>query len=283
MVKSKKLSRGSLAVLLLALMLALSMVVGITGAWFTDAAQKNDATTGSFGTVSIRPIQASEYKLDTAWSGTDNEKILPGSSINVSGGTVKNDGNVNIYVKLDLDTKITFKGVKNASEEEVEFALTDVVSKANGNAVSSKTLANYFNWSALAIHTGQTAVTGSVATLAAGHGVTQMYDLAPNGELVVDGFSVSILQDLPNSLEVTHESTTYKIVFNLDANAPIAMGAGYVNAEQVKIAYDVHIAAVQKANWTNATKAAGEGSAEAFLETILASYASYEAHKLPQA
>ena len=53
MVKSKKLSRGSLAVLLLALMLALSMVVGITGAWFTSSVSKVDNTGKKFGEVTI--------------------------------------------------------------------------------------------------------------------------------------------------------------------------------------------------------------------------------------
>ena len=50
MVKSKKMSKGSLAIIILAVLLVLSMVLGLTGAWFTDKASGKDETNnGTFG------------------------------------------------------------------------------------------------------------------------------------------------------------------------------------------------------------------------------------------
>lgn len=92
MVKSKKMSKGSLAVIILAVLLVLSMILGLTGAWFTDKANgKNETNNGTFGTVTI--TQSSETgDWGSVWSkkstGQVEGKILPGSELTVKGGTV---------------------------------------------------------------------------------------------------------------------------------------------------------------------------------------------------
>ena len=100
MVKSKKLSRGSLAVLLMALMLALSMVVGMTGAWFTDKDAGDSTGTLTFGTIAISTADA-EWEVSTDEPRvTYVADIMPGDSVAYS-GTVTNSGDpAYVFVKL---------------------------------------------------------------------------------------------------------------------------------------------------------------------------------------
>ena len=53
MVKSKKMSKGSLAVIILAVLLVLSMVLGLTGAWFTSKDEKNGTTDVAFTVLDV--------------------------------------------------------------------------------------------------------------------------------------------------------------------------------------------------------------------------------------
>ena len=72
MVKSKKMSKTSIAVIILALLLVLSMVLGLTGAWFTRSDSGTDTgnqTELRFGTVG--PINISVGS--TTWSDINGE------------------------------------------------------------------------------------------------------------------------------------------------------------------------------------------------------------------
>ena len=102
MVKSKKLSRGSLAVLLLALVLSLSMVVGITGAWFTDKFNANNDHPLELGTVSI--------------------SALDGTGGTVHYASTMNDSAVNLLV--DRDTFEINYGIQNDSTVDIYYAIT---------------------------------------------------------------------------------------------------------------------------------------------------------------
>ena len=63
MVKSKKMSKTSIAVIILALLLVLSMVLGLTGAWFTSSKDTNVSTNSlSFGKVGVITLSAEGVK-----------------------------------------------------------------------------------------------------------------------------------------------------------------------------------------------------------------------------
>ena len=53
MVKNKKLSKSSVAIIVLALLLIASLVMGMTGAWFTDSHKITNDTQLTFGEVKV--------------------------------------------------------------------------------------------------------------------------------------------------------------------------------------------------------------------------------------
>jgi len=76
MVKSKKMSKTSIAVIVLALLLVLSMVMGITGAWFTDNA--HDADGGKVvGNLKFGKIGAVDVAVtDATWVDANNKEVI---------------------------------------------------------------------------------------------------------------------------------------------------------------------------------------------------------------
>ena len=236
MVKSKKMSKTSIAVIVLALLLVLSLVMGITGAWFTDTTKTSTDTTGTFGTVTLQDIGANEYKAQ-AWQALSNEKVVPGSSVAVTGGNVVYTGNVDAYVKVAFTTTITINGQS--------YAGNTVVAKANGVAVSEKTLADYITQGAIAIDGTNTTMTSAGTAMYAATVEDSKTTLALNG------FTLEFSTDLPNTLELENGTV---LEFNDGA---------YV----VSISATFRAVATQMANW--ATPAA----AESFLDGILAAEA----------
>jgi hypothetical protein len=97
MVKSKKMSKTSIAVIVLALLLVLSMVLGLTGAWFTNSgknatADVNNLTFGTIGSVSVTITGAKHYDADDnlldGESGTGHgavRDVLPGDKVTAGG------------------------------------------------------------------------------------------------------------------------------------------------------------------------------------------------------
>ena len=102
MVKSKKMSKGSLAVIILAVLLVLSMVLGLTGAWFTS--KVNDKTGNDEKTFGVVNIGADDTIGNGVWSnqyhqtGSEADPLvaLPGSKYSIAGGKIKNSSNVDI-------------------------------------------------------------------------------------------------------------------------------------------------------------------------------------------
>lgn len=91
MVKSKKMSKGSLAVIILAVLLVLSMVLGLTGAWFTDKKNKTiDNPTLSFGKIGKVSIELAGAtwtdKTGKELTSADRAYVMPGD--NVKGGKI---------------------------------------------------------------------------------------------------------------------------------------------------------------------------------------------------
>ena len=84
MVNSKKMSKSSIAVIVLSILLVLSLILGFTGAWFTD---KKD---GGTGTVTMGTINISTSDAKVAVS-KDVDLNMPGDKITIA-GEVKNTG-----------------------------------------------------------------------------------------------------------------------------------------------------------------------------------------------
>ena len=188
MVKSKKMSKGSLAVIILAVLLVLSMVLGLTGAWFTDKANGKDETNnGTFGTVTITQ-SSEEGDWGSVWSkkstGTVEGKILPGSELTVKGGTVTLGADcVKSYVLIGL-SDIT---VEVGTGEGEHFAK---------DADLTNEFATYFTKPAFTVKKGATEATAVSTTY------TDMY-VADAGEAftVEGGEAAKISTDLPNKFQ----------------------------------------------------------------------------------
>ena len=94
MVKSKKMSKTSIAVIILALLLVLSMVLGLTGAWFTKSGQNETAATnpastlyfGKLGDVVVS-AQAGTWKaaggaaIPASGQAGHREVLMPGDEV----------------------------------------------------------------------------------------------------------------------------------------------------------------------------------------------------------
>ncbi len=85
MVKSKKMSKTSIAVIVLALLLVLSMVMGITGAWFTDYEKQNEVSTFKFGEVEMNVGSiAVSYVHEDGTTPVGENDVMPGDKIKIN-------------------------------------------------------------------------------------------------------------------------------------------------------------------------------------------------------
>lgn len=102
MVKSKKMSKSTVAIVLLSLLLVLSLILTATGAWFTDTKSADKDMT--FGTLKLDAITMDEVAVANTIE-TANLNLMPGSK--VSGKvSVTNAGNSAAWLRY----KITVTG-----------------------------------------------------------------------------------------------------------------------------------------------------------------------------
>jgi len=98
MVKEKKMSKSSIAVIILAVLLVLSLVLGLTGAWFTKNGNSGTAETNSFqfgsvGPVTITATAAEHLRYDATQAEfvAVNDRVLPGDKVLAGGLTFEYD------------------------------------------------------------------------------------------------------------------------------------------------------------------------------------------------
>ena len=108
MVNSKKMSKSSIAVIVLSILLVLSLILGFTGAWFTD---KKDSGTDNNGTLTFGKIALSSVATNIADVKTW-EKALPGDSKDLTGTVVVEGGSEAMYVLVTATS--TGSGLKVA-------------------------------------------------------------------------------------------------------------------------------------------------------------------------
>ena len=93
MVNSKKMSKSSIAVIVLSILLVLSLILGFTGAWFTDKKDSGtDNGTLTFGKIALSSVTTNIADVKT-W-----EKALPGDSKDLTGTVVVEGGSEAMYV-----------------------------------------------------------------------------------------------------------------------------------------------------------------------------------------
>jgi hypothetical protein len=132
MVNSKKMSKSSIAVIVLAILLALSMVLGLTGAWFTATDSDDANTTIKFGTVAIKV--STEDGNTGAWTSksTVEGEYMPGDSYAAT-MTLKNTGTQDVYYKVIAVAEVTKKD--DTSAKEVVGITVKIDQTATGNEV----------------------------------------------------------------------------------------------------------------------------------------------------
>lgn len=138
MVKSKKMSKSTVAIVLLSLLLVLSLILTATGAWFTDTKSADKDIT--FGTLKLDAITmdgvAVENTIETA-----NVHLMPGST--VSGQVaVKNSGNSAAWLRYKIT--VTVEGAGDISFEnsgDYQYVEAALAGGATANIDISTTVA----------------------------------------------------------------------------------------------------------------------------------------------
>lgn len=130
MVKSKKLSKSSLAVIILSLLLILSMIVGMTAAWFVGSQSGTDSGTGTdvvFGklgsaTITVKGVEwtnAKGKRVATTEDAVEGEHevrtyYMPGDTLTGASVTVE-------YVKSETESKVYYIVAREKATEEPTF------------------------------------------------------------------------------------------------------------------------------------------------------------------
>ena len=112
MVNSKKMSKSSIAVIVLSILLVLSLILGFTGAWFTDKDAKGEQTV-NFGTIDVALDETSDIGFKNGDNSTLTEPLMPGDKV-MAKAVVKNTGAEAYYVvKILVSAQV--KGAEEAA------------------------------------------------------------------------------------------------------------------------------------------------------------------------
>ncbi|MGN1221891.1 MAG: hypothetical protein ACI4TT_01490 [Christensenellales bacterium] len=195
MVNSKKMSKSSIAVIVLSILLVLSMILGLTGAWFTDKdnAGNEDATLtiGNIGSVSVTATDyvwhrlGSETQLDPV-----NDKVMPGDYLKA--------GSVTIDVTAgDEDVWYLIKGANGKFYKMGEGALVELAEPAaQSEGLADVTVEGAF------VKLGDIALDGTVS----GSGtISDSLLMGTTVTVAGDGYTIAIIQktNVSDSLALT--------------------------------------------------------------------------------
>ena len=102
MQKAKKMSKQTLVIAVLAVLLVLSLALSVTGAWFTDTATDTAKKDIQFGTVSVAATDASATVTGDNFAETKRQLLLPGDKVSL-GGEINNTGStVAVYIGIKI-------------------------------------------------------------------------------------------------------------------------------------------------------------------------------------
>ncbi len=213
MVKNKKMSKSAIAIIVLSLLLVLSMVLGLTGAWFTDSKSGSaNTSTMKFGTVAIAldtETGAGQWSKLGLHEGSGSGAVVPGSEYNAT-WTLSNSGTEDVYYKITSSSiSLTIGGHVMSAAELEEAGIT--IQYKLGEVVMPAAEANFAQARRL------------------------------NSGASVD---VTVVLDFPVSMGNSIGSGESEVVFNTK---------GAANSVAVNLAYAIEVDAIQVANYDPAT------------------------------
>ena len=127
MVNSKKMSKSTVAIVLLSLLLVLSLILTATGAWFTDSgkAGKEDVTltVGSIGSVEVTATDYVWHRLgEEEQLNADTDKVMPGDYLKAGSVTItRTEGDSDVWY-LIKDAEGTYYKVEGGKLKALEAA-----------------------------------------------------------------------------------------------------------------------------------------------------------------
>jgi len=150
MEKTKRISKSSIAIIVLAVLLALSLVMGLTGAWFTDYDAGHVEQTLTFGKVAVdiddADGTAAEKQVAKFDAGANSFSLaLPGDVYTVQ-GSLTNSSTVKTYMLVTFTAYLknaagtAMYRVYDAATAGNELILIDTTSAGNGLAAKAGNL-----------------------------------------------------------------------------------------------------------------------------------------------
>ncbi len=123
-------SKGSLAVIILAVLLVLSMVLGLTGAWFTSKDEKDGNANVQFGKVAV-----AVGGTIAATKCTESELAVDNCSWTINGATLTTESTVDMYYMYNVDAKVLDNTDAEVTDETIKSYFTITGTVASNKAV----------------------------------------------------------------------------------------------------------------------------------------------------
>lgn len=149
MVNSKKMNKSTVAVVVLALLLVLSLILSATGAWFTDK-ETGSEITKDFGVVNMK-VTATDFGKVTRVSNDAGEvsgKIMPGDTIGYNLTVEKAEGSEEFWFAVlvtvsglesgDITTTISEENVKDSATDSLVEGSVVLTGESYGNTYQGK-------------------------------------------------------------------------------------------------------------------------------------------------
>lgn len=116
MVKSRRMNKGTIAIIVLSLLLVVSLVLSVTGAWFTAFQNRNSTTPVTFGKVSV-----DAGTITYSANGEVLTNFIPGDTLTIS-VNITDDSTVDTYIYVNTEMYLTdgtsvYKAIKLSKTE----------------------------------------------------------------------------------------------------------------------------------------------------------------------
>lgn len=245
MVKSKKMSKSAIAIIVLALLLVLSMVLGLTGAWFTKT-----GTTGSqsqvldFGHIN-GALDGGEMQLGGVSGVVKAEgeagKAVPGDKFTLTPVHIKYTANVDTFFFLDASAVSVqikrYRGAGRTSMDESWVNATQAeIEELFGAAV-------YTNLQAL-VTIEQDVANGMKAAPASGESGTFTGDYA---DIKWFYYADASAADYSVKFDSVSSALTQMVVLTSVSNDTAGGSIDWTDA-QIKLSYEVKTGVIQAGN-----------------------------------
>ncbi len=132
MVNSKKMSKSSIAVIVLSILLVLSLILGFTGAWFTDK-KDGEEIKKNFGTVELNVTATDFGKVTRGESALgETDKIMPGDVISYELTVTKAETSEDFWYAVVINVSGTGEDKTASLDNLTETDVKDAYGKVGG-------------------------------------------------------------------------------------------------------------------------------------------------------